>query len=54
MLSSIMQDKEAPINGLLNRDSILDILNTDGKAFTRPWFGQLMTRATAYGLFVPG
>ena len=50
MLSSIMQDKEAPINGLLNRDSILDILNTDGKAFTRPWFGQLMTRTSAYGL----
>lgn len=21
----------------------LDILKTDGKAFTRPWFGQLMT-----------
>ena len=26
-----------------NRDYILDILNTDGSAFTRPWFGQLMT-----------
>ena len=32
-----------PINNLLNRDYILEILNTDGSAFSRPWFGQLMT-----------
>lgn len=43
MLTEIMQDKNAPINNLLNRDYILDILATDGTAFTRPWFGQLMT-----------
>ncbi|MBO6232686.1 MAG: asparagine synthase (glutamine-hydrolyzing) [Clostridia bacterium] len=43
MLIEIMQDKNAPINNLLNREYILDILATDGTAFTRPWFGQLMT-----------
>ena len=43
MLENIMKDKNAPINNLLNRQYILDILETDGKAFTRPWFGQLMT-----------
>lgn len=43
MLTEIMQDKNAPINNLLNREYILDILATDGTAFTRPWFGQLMT-----------
>ena len=43
MLTKIMEDKNAPINNLLNREYILDILNTDGKSFTRPWFGQLMT-----------
>ncbi len=43
MLEEIMQDKNAPINSLLNRQYILNILETDGKAFTRPWFGQLMT-----------
>lgn len=43
MLTKIMEDKNAPINQLLNRDYIIDILNTDGKAFARPWFGQLMT-----------
>ena len=43
MLSKIMDNLNAPINNLLNKEYILDILNTDGKAFTRPWFGQLMT-----------
>ena len=43
MLSDIMQKPDAPINNLLNRKYILEILETDGKAFTRPWFGQLMT-----------
>lgn len=43
MLTDIMKDKNAPINNLLNREYILDILNTDGKSFSRPWFGQLMT-----------
>ena len=42
MLTNIMKDKNAPINNLLNKQYILDILETDGKAFTRPWFGQLM------------
>ena len=43
MLSNIMKDTNSPINYLLNREYILEILNTDGKSFTRPWFGQLMT-----------
>lgn len=43
MLSDIMSNPKAPINYLCNRDYILDILNTDGKSFSRPWFGQLMT-----------
>ena len=43
MLSKIMENKSAPINKLLNREYILDIIRTDGKTFKRPWFGQLMT-----------
>ena len=50
MLTNIMKESSSPINYLLNRDYILDILNTDGKAFSRPWFGQLMTRSTTYGI----
>ena len=42
-LKEIIYDKNSPINSLLNREYILDIIETDGKAFTRPWFGQLMT-----------
>ena len=43
MLTNIMKDVNAPINNLLNRQYILEILETNGTAFTRPWFGQLMT-----------
>ena len=54
MLSDIMAKPNTPINSLLNRDYIMEILETDGKAFTRPWFGQLMTRTSTYGLSLPG
>ena len=43
MLGDIMSNPNAPINNLLDKQYILDILATDGNAFTRPWFGQLMT-----------
>ena len=43
MLTEIMSNPHAPINYLLNREYILNILETDGKTFSRPWFGQLMT-----------
>lgn len=43
MLIEIMNNPNAPINNLLNRNYILEIIETNGKAFTRPWFGQLMT-----------
>ena len=43
MLEKIMADKNAPINKLLNKEYILEILESNGTAFTRPWFGQLMT-----------
>lgn len=42
-LKKIIYNKKSPINNLLNREYIMDIIETDGKAFTRPWFGQLMT-----------
>lgn len=42
-LSNIMKDINAPINQLLNRKYILEIIETEGKTFSRPWFGQLMT-----------
>ena len=43
MLSDIMRQQDAPIHSILNSEYINEILETDGNAFTRPWFGQLMT-----------
>lgn len=43
MLTTIMNNPHAPIKNLLNEKDIWQIINTDGKFFTRPWFGQLMT-----------
>ncbi len=42
-LTNIMNKPNAPINTLLDKNKILEIINTNGKSFTRPWFGQLMT-----------
>lgn len=43
ILNEIVEDVNAPIFSVLNREYIIEIINTDGKAFARPWFGQLMT-----------
>ena len=43
MLNEIMKNANAPICQLLNRNQIMEILETNGTSFARPWFGQLMT-----------
>ncbi len=43
ILSNILNNPNAPIKSVLNEKYIKDILDSDGSAFTRPWFGQLMT-----------
>ena len=43
MLSNIIKNKNAPINSIINRKYVLEIINSNGSNFTRPWFGQLMT-----------
>ena len=42
-LKRVIYNINEPINDLINREYILEIIKTDGKEFTRPWFGQLMT-----------
>ena len=42
-LDKIIKNKDSKINTLLNQTYLKEILETEGKAFTRPWFGQLMT-----------
>lgn len=43
LLTIILDDTNSPINNILNKDYLKEILDTDGNAFARPWFGQLMT-----------
>ena len=43
MLSEIMNNTNSPIKTFVNKNYVLDLLRTDGKSFTKPWFGQLMT-----------
>ena len=50
MLTKIMEKEDAPINNLLNRKYILEILESDGKAFSRPWFRSINDRTSTYGL----
>jgi asparagine synthase (glutamine-hydrolysing) len=38
-----LERADSPIKNILNESYIREILETDGSAFTRPWFGQLMT-----------
>lgn len=42
-LQDIIDNINSPINSLLNTSAIKEIINTNGKSFGRPWFGQLMT-----------
>lgn len=43
MLSEILKNPNSPILSLLNEKHLLEILNTKGESFKRPWYGQLMT-----------
>jgi asparagine synthase (glutamine-hydrolysing) len=42
-LSSILQDSNSPIHSLVDAEKVAEIINTDGKGFEKPWYGQLMT-----------
>ena len=42
-LRKIMENKEAKIHQLLNKEYVEEVLKTEGKNFVKPWFGQLMT-----------
>lgn len=43
ILTSIYNNPNSPITTLIDKKVIKELLDTDGSAFTRPWFGQLMT-----------
>ena len=43
ILNDIIINPNSPILSILDKKYIIDILETNGESFTRPWFGQLMT-----------
>jgi len=43
MLGDILKDKSSPILALVNETRIKEIMDTQGKSFIKPWYGQLMT-----------
>ncbi len=42
-LQEIVDDSTSPLLQFVNKNKIQEIINTDGAAFKKPWFGQLMT-----------
>ncbi|TCO74405.1 asparagine synthase (glutamine-hydrolyzing) [Marinisporobacter balticus] len=42
-MREILQDKNSPILQIIDHDKVFEIVETGGKSFDKPWFGQLMT-----------
>lgn len=42
-LQKVLDDPASPLLQLINRQKVQEIIDTDGKALTMPWYGQLMT-----------
>ena len=42
-MNEILKDPASPVLQIVDRDTVQKIVDTEGRAFTRPWFGQLMT-----------
>ena len=43
LMNEILRDPSSPVLRIVDRDTVQKIADTEGRAFTRPWFGQLMT-----------
>ena len=43
LLTDITADIYSPIHNLIDKRYVINLINTDGKIFTKPWYGQLMT-----------
>lgn len=42
-LKEIISDKNSPLLNLIDKNKVNEIIATDGRAFEKPWYGQLMT-----------
>ena len=43
MLAEVLKNPNAPLFDIIDHTFATELLNTKGAAYTRPWFGQLMT-----------
>lgn len=41
-MNSILKDKSSPILQIINKEKVQEIVDTGGRAYGKPWFGQLM------------
>jgi asparagine synthase (glutamine-hydrolysing) len=42
-MRQILNDKNSPILQIINEEKVREIVETEGRSFGKPWFGQLMT-----------
>lgn len=42
-MNKILSDSKSPILEIIDKKAIREIVDTEGKSYTTPWFGQLMT-----------
>lgn len=42
-MRNILNDKTSPILDIINLDKVTEIVDTEGKSYKKPWYGQLMT-----------
>jgi asparagine synthase (glutamine-hydrolysing) len=52
LLGDILKDKSSPLHEFFNRDLMQGIVESGGKSFQEPWFGQLMTGPQLLAYFV--
>ena len=41
-MNTILKDKSSPILQIINKDKVQEIVDSGGRAYGKPWFGQLM------------
>lgn len=51
-MKEIMSDDNAPIFQLIDREKAVEIAESGGKAFKKPWYGQLMTGPQLIAYFI--
>lgn len=51
-MKEILSDKNSPIHQLINDKKVNEIVNTGGKSFKKPWYGQLMTGPQLIAYFI--